>query len=529
MGDKTDDKNESSHPMTDNEDDPSHMGDDNDQHDEHDDNDDNTQAIATYTQAQLASLVEHAVSNAISQERTKFQFQITSLETFHNEEVGNMRNDFTRLLQEATTNAPTETPPKTRFFTPHTKRQQDVDYARLTAGANKERTEPSPQGQPPPHGTSAAPAPALAALSANPALPNTTDPQMAAFMGVMIAQQQALTKVVGDMSKGKSNKDISEPTKFNGNDDKWEEWYKLLRSYFKLKGWLPTFDHPIGPGTPDLPTPNFDFDINTKIHSKLQHLCHGGRAATYVAKAAEFDGHGAGVHLRGRYDGFTKQKLKQHEKFVRELKHANGTNMATHVDMFEALIARMPFCGKTPTDTEKITWFMDTVSETTYAAVKAQCDADDLKGTLRYETMVSLYNNQCFSKYPHFQLQTVLGQALSNNGTFTHGRERDMSKYCEHHNKYGHTTEECNAMKHHNEYGTGQGNGYDEHGGDEQNDDTDWGENWENEPVENEHDDATDEWAGYEEHVDETTGEAYWHNPQTGNTYYGSDNPGHEQ
>ena len=43
---------------------------------------------------------------------------------------------------------------------------------------------------------------------------------MAAFMGVMIAQQQALTKVVGDMSKGKSNKDISEPTKFNGNDDK---------------------------------------------------------------------------------------------------------------------------------------------------------------------------------------------------------------------------------------------------------------------------------------------------------------------
>ena len=104
-----------------------------------------------------------------------------------------------------------------------------------------------------------------------------------------------------------------------------------------------------------------------------------------------------------------------------------------------------------------------------------------------------------------------------------------MSKCCEHHNKHGHTTEECNAMKHHNEHGTGQGNGYDEHGGDEQNDDTDWGENWENEPVENEHDDATDEWAGYEEHVDETTGEAYWHNPQTGNTYYGSDNPGHEQ
>ena len=251
MGDKTDDKNESSHPMTDNEDDPSHMGDDNDQHDEHDDNDE-TQAIATYTQAQLASLVEHAVSNAISQERTKFQFQITSLETFHNEEVGNIRNDFTRLLQEATTNVPTETPPKTRFFTPHTKRQQDIDYARLTAGVNKARTEfsgefctdstsgPAPaegaspgkfdgmgssdtgnsSSHPEQHGSPAAPAPTPAAPSANPALPNTPDPQMAAFMGVMIAQQQALTKVVGDMSKGKSNKDIFEPTKFNGNDDK---------------------------------------------------------------------------------------------------------------------------------------------------------------------------------------------------------------------------------------------------------------------------------------------------------------------
>jgi len=143
MGDKTDDKNESSHEMKDDDDDPSHMGDDTHQHDEHDDNDDDTQAIATYTQAQLASLVQQAVSNAISQERTEFHSHITRLETFHNEEVDNIRNDFKRLLQEATNTEPVETPPKTRFFTPHTKRQQDVDYARLTAGVNKERTEVS--------------------------------------------------------------------------------------------------------------------------------------------------------------------------------------------------------------------------------------------------------------------------------------------------------------------------------------------------------------------------------------------------
>jgi hypothetical protein len=147
---------------------------------------------------------------------------------------------------------------------------------------------------------------------------------MAAFMDMVIAQQQALTKVVGRIREGTSNKGISGPTKPTGNDDKWKEWRKLLRSYFKLKGWLLTFDHPIGPGTPDNPTPSFDFDINTKMHSKLQHLCHGGPAATHVAKAAEFDGHGAGVHLRGRHGGFTKQKLKQYEKLLRDLRQANG-------------------------------------------------------------------------------------------------------------------------------------------------------------------------------------------------------------
>jgi hypothetical protein len=46
---------------------------------------------------------------------------------------------------------------------------------------------------------------------------------MAAFMGMVIAQQQAPTKVVGRMREGTSNKDISEPTKFTGNDNKWEE------------------------------------------------------------------------------------------------------------------------------------------------------------------------------------------------------------------------------------------------------------------------------------------------------------------
>jgi hypothetical protein len=238
MGDKTDDKNESSHEMKDNDDNPSHVGDDNHQRDEHDDNDDDARAAATRAQAQLASLMQQAASDAISQERTDFHSHVTRLETFHTEEVDNARSDFKRLPQEATNAEPVETPPKTRFFTPHAKRQQDADCARLAAGANKARADefsgefcadstsgPAPaegaspakfdgvgssdagnsSSHPGQHGPSAAPAPTPAALSANPALPHASDPQMAAFVGVMIAQQQALTQVAsgGKREQGK--------------------------------------------------------------------------------------------------------------------------------------------------------------------------------------------------------------------------------------------------------------------------------------------------------------------------------------
>jgi hypothetical protein len=98
MGDKTDDKQESSSKMTDDEGDPSQMGDDKHQHNEHEDNDDETQAIATCTQAQLASMVDQAAHDAVNHERTKFHSQVTNLEQFHREEVENTRNDFTRSL-----------------------------------------------------------------------------------------------------------------------------------------------------------------------------------------------------------------------------------------------------------------------------------------------------------------------------------------------------------------------------------------------------------------------------------------------
>jgi hypothetical protein len=61
-------------------------------------------------------------------------------------------------------------------------------------------------------------------------------------------------------------------------------------------------------------------------------------------------------------------------------------------------------CGYIPTSTEKIDWFMPTVSETTYDSVRAICLAQKIQGTIVWSEMVLLFNHTCFEKYPHFQL-----------------------------------------------------------------------------------------------------------------------------
>ena len=92
--------------------------------------------------------------------------------------------------------------------------------------------------------------------------------------------------------------DVSEPPKFSGRTKDWDTWYQQFRTYLKAKGWLDTFLHPNGPGTP-----GFNQGINEKIYNKLTILCGMGNALTYVQSAAEFDGHGAGQKLLARYDG----------------------------------------------------------------------------------------------------------------------------------------------------------------------------------------------------------------------------------
>jgi hypothetical protein len=88
-----------------------------------------------------------------------------------------------------------------------------------------------------------------------------------------------------------------------------DEIHAQLRTYLAAKNWLTTFEDPTGPAAPV-----FDNDINKKIYNKLLILCKAGHAVTYVKKAAEFDGHGAGRKLLLRYDGFSKQRKSHFER-----------------------------------------------------------------------------------------------------------------------------------------------------------------------------------------------------------------------
>ncbi len=102
-----------------------------------------------------------------------------------------------------------------------------------------------------------------------------------------------IVKQLAKAMKDTNASDITEPSKLSGADHHWDEWNYQLRSYLQAKGWLQTYDHPAGPSTA-----GFDIDINKKLYNKLTLLCTKGTAITYLRKAAEFDGWGAGKELR---------------------------------------------------------------------------------------------------------------------------------------------------------------------------------------------------------------------------------------
>ena len=223
-----------------------------------------------------------------------------------------------------------------------------------------------------------------------------------------------LTNALKDTSKS----DVNMPPKFYGDDDKWEGWYKQWRAYLQAKDWLSTTDHPEGPGAE-----NFDVKINSKIYNTLMSLCQKGKAITYIEQAAEFDGYGANKQLLIRYDGYSKQKLQSLKKCIETMKHLSGTNMSNHIDKFEKICGQMVSCGFVPEQEDKIDWFLASVHERTYEAMHAHCINLQLQGTLTFSQLIKLYTHQCFSRYPHFQVEDLTrGDKYSNNSTRFQGK-----------------------------------------------------------------------------------------------------------
>jgi hypothetical protein len=212
--------------------------------------------------------------------------------------------------------------------------------------------------------------------------------------------------------------DTTEPTKFSGEDHHWDEWNFQLRSYLAAKGWLATYDHPTGPGTP-----GFDQAINQKLYNKLTMLCTKGTAITYLRKAAEFDGWGAGQQLRLRYYGFSKQRGKTLKTTIENIRHVHGTNITTHIDLFEKLITQISYNDPLhhPSEEQKIDWFLDSITERTYDSVQATCSAENIEGKLTFQKMVKLFTHKCFQRYPDFHIRELVNpkdkSTLTNNST----------------------------------------------------------------------------------------------------------------
>jgi hypothetical protein len=49
---------------------------------------------------------------------------------------------------------------------------------------------------------------------------------------------QSLTKVLKDNNQHLESSDVTKPTKFNGLDTQWDDFYLQLRTYLEAKGWM---------------------------------------------------------------------------------------------------------------------------------------------------------------------------------------------------------------------------------------------------------------------------------------------------
>jgi hypothetical protein len=188
-------------------------------------------------------------------------------------------------------------------------------------------------------------------------------------------------------------------------------------------------------------------------------LCAKGTAIAYLCKAAEFDGWEAGKQLRLRYHGFSKQRGKSIRTTIENLHHIHGTNIATHIDLLEKLVAQISHNDPLhpPDEEQRIDWFLDSITEKTYDSVQATCSAENIEGTLTFQKAIKLFTHKCFQRYPEFQIKELINPStkstLTNNSTtvMTRGRNghgRGKRKGTSHHTGQSPKGQKGNRVNH---------------------------------------------------------------------------------
>ncbi len=109
---------------------------------------------------------------------------------------------------------------------------------------------------------------------------------------------------------------------------------------------------------------------------------------------------------------------------IANLRHTSGASITDHTDLFEKLCGQITSSGKTPTEEEKLDWFL--VTEPIYEYTKQHCKHLKLMGTLTYAIMANLYKLTCFEKYPHFHVKahSDTEKTLINNALHSHSHGR---------------------------------------------------------------------------------------------------------
>jgi hypothetical protein len=338
-------------------------------------------------------------------------------------EMNAMREDYNDLQRSRSSSVAENPTQKHAFETPKVQRPQDKAYQEILTASKHQFQQEEPKQQ----------------SFRNHANENEQQNEMMKIYDICMNN---LMNSMGHILKYSKKEDTTELPKFQGGDSQWPKRYQPLRAYLQARGWLPTFDHPIGPSTNGRPTPDFDTDINSLIYQKLQATCFEGTASTYVRMEAEFDGHGAGTHLKKRHNNSSPQQLESYILLAKGHRHTSGTSMPLRIDQFKAILGYMPDCGKIPTNTERIDWFLPTVTEEIYASAKAMCLTQKIQGTLEWGDMVLLFNHTCFARYPHFQIAELqTGKKLSQNSVNSH-----ITK-CALHPDGNHTTADCKKLR----------------------------------------------------------------------------------